>query len=190
MKFEDVGKSDQAETLWREALNGYRTTLGPEHSTTLGIMSRLALNLSNQKKFSESESIMRECILIHEKRQPDEWPSFNTKAQLGVILMAQKKYAEAEPLLLSGLEGMRKRAATLPPPVKAHLAKGLEKLAQLYDEWGKPEQASRWRKELASRQAAAANPVKLKPQSGPVPERERQPAQAGTSKAQGAGGSN
>ena len=52
--------------------------------------------------------------LIREKSQPDVWNTFTAKAMLGALL-GQKKYAEAEPLLLSGDEGMKQRAKTIPP---------------------------------------------------------------------------
>jgi len=37
---------------------------------------------------------------------------------LGGSLLGQKKYAEAEPLLLSGYEGMKQREVKIPPEVK------------------------------------------------------------------------
>ena len=53
--------------------------------------------------------------LIREKSQPDLWSTFNKQSLLSGALLGQKKYAEAEPLLLSGDEGMKQRAKTIPP---------------------------------------------------------------------------
>ena len=41
-----------------------------------------------------------------ENTQPDVWTTFNTQSLLGGA-PGQKKFAEAEPLLLAGYEGMK-----------------------------------------------------------------------------------
>jgi non-specific serine/threonine protein kinase/serine/threonine-protein kinase len=56
----------------------------------------------------------------------------------------------AEPLLVQGYEGMKPRAAKIPIEGKPRLAETLERLVQLYDGWGKPDQAKRWRRVLAT----------------------------------------
>jgi hypothetical protein len=40
---------------------------------------------------------------------------------------------------------MKQREATIPPVAKVRLTEALERLVQLYDTWGKPEQAAAWR---------------------------------------------
>ena len=50
---------------------------------------------------------MRESLTIRERIRPGNWATYNTKSLLGESLLGQKKYAEAEPLLLSGYEGMK-----------------------------------------------------------------------------------
>ena len=47
-------------------------------------------------------------------RIPDDWLTFNARSLLGGSLLGQKKYAEAEPLLLSGYEGMKQREDKIP----------------------------------------------------------------------------
>ena len=47
---------------------------------------------------------------------------------LGGALLGQKKYAEAEPLLLAGYEGMKQREAKIPPEGKVRLTEALERL--------------------------------------------------------------
>ena len=56
---------------------------------------------------------------------------------LGEALLEQKKYAEAEPLLLSGYEGMKQREDAIPPQDKPRLTRALERLVKLYEAWGK-----------------------------------------------------
>ena len=65
------------------------------------------------------------------------------------MLLGQQKYAAAEPLLRNGYEGLRRTQGGIVREVKdATLRGALERLVQLYDAWGKPDEAAKWRKEL------------------------------------------
>jgi hypothetical protein len=70
---------------------------------------------------------------------------------LGGALAEMQNYAEAEPLLLEGYEGLKQREAKLPADRKVVLTEALERLVQLYDAWGKKDEAAKWRKELEAR---------------------------------------
>jgi hypothetical protein len=50
---------------------------------------------------------------------------------------ARKKYAEAEPVLLAGYEGMKLRESTIPVPERPRISEALDQVVQLYDAWGK-----------------------------------------------------
>jgi tetratricopeptide (TPR) repeat protein len=72
-------------------------------------------------------------------------------------LVGQKKYAEAEPLLLQGDGGRKQREAKVPPPFRAiRLKEALERLVRLYDAIGKKEEAARWQMKLDEAGKAAA----------------------------------
>ena len=92
--------------------------------------------------------MLRDCLAIRDKKEPDAWTTFNTKATLGGGLAVQQKYAEAEPLLLQGYQGMKQRQAKMPKEAMNRLIEALTQLVQLYDAWGKPDQAAIWRKKL------------------------------------------
>ena len=62
--------------------------------------------------------------------------------------MGQKKYADAESLLLAGYEGMKKREAKIPPQGKVRLTEALERLVQLYEATNKKDETAKWRKQL------------------------------------------
>jgi hypothetical protein len=73
---------------------------------------------------------------------------------LGACLLGQKKYAEAEPLLLKGYEGLRQHEERIPASFRrTRLTEALGRLVQLYDEWAKPDEAAKWRKELEAAKA-------------------------------------
>lgn len=66
----------------------------------------------------------------------------------GRRLMGQKKYIEAEPLLLAGYLGMKVRAANSKAHQHLRLAEAGDRLVRLYEALGKPEEAIKWRSRL------------------------------------------
>ena len=56
----------------------------------------------------------RQCLKRREARQPDDWWRYHTMSQLGAALAGQRRYTEAEPLLIGGYEGLRARAGKSP----------------------------------------------------------------------------
>jgi hypothetical protein len=95
--------------------------------------------------------VLRECLALREMKAPDEWTTFNTKSMLGGALLGQKKYADAEPLLLAGHEGMKAQEAKIPPQGQVRIPEAIERLVQLYEATGKTEEAARWQNELEKR---------------------------------------
>jgi hypothetical protein len=71
-----------------------------------------------------------------------------TKSLLGGSLLGQNKYAEAEPLLLAGYEGMMQREETIPVIGKVRLTEAIERLVQLYEAWGQLEKVAEWKARL------------------------------------------
>jgi eukaryotic-like serine/threonine-protein kinase len=63
-------------------------------------------------------------------------------------LLGQKKFADAEPLILAGYEGMKARAAKIPAAAKPNLAEAGVRVVWLYEGWGKPVQAAAWKRKL------------------------------------------
>jgi hypothetical protein len=58
-------------------------------------------------------------------------------------------FADAEPLLLKGLEGMKVRAAKIPPPGKPRIPEALDRLIEFYTATNQPDGANKWRAERA-----------------------------------------
>jgi hypothetical protein len=63
---------------------------------------------------------------------------------LGASLTGQKKYAEAEPLLLGGYQGMMKQKDHIAVPDWSYLNLAREWIVQLYRTSGKPQKATEW----------------------------------------------
>lgn len=78
---------------------------------------------------------------------PDDWRTDYALSLLGCSLAGQKKYGDAEPLLTGGYEGMKEREARMPADAKGRIEEAREGLLQLYEKWGKAEEAKKWRSE-------------------------------------------
>jgi hypothetical protein len=99
-------------------------------------------------KYVQAEPLLREALGIQEKKNPDSWEQFNSRSMLGHSLAGQEKYTEAEPLLLSGYEGLLRRRATIPSYNRVAVAEAGERIVQLYQHWNKPEKAVAWREKV------------------------------------------
>ncbi len=117
-------------------------------------LAQIALGLLKAKAYTEAERVLRECLPIRERLQPDRWETFNAKSMLGGALLGQKKYTDAEPLLVIGYEGMKKRETQMPPEAKVRLTEAVERLVQLYEALEKKDEAAKWWKELEARNEA------------------------------------
>jgi eukaryotic-like serine/threonine-protein kinase len=140
--YQRKGQYESAETYAAQALAGRRHALGSEHTDTMASAADLALAYVSQGKFSESEPLAREVLEFNRKKQPDDSQRFRAESLLGASLAGQKKYAEAEPLLLEGYQGMLARKDRMDVPEWYHLDRAREWLTQLYRAWGKPEPSS------------------------------------------------
>jgi len=81
----------------------------------------------------------------YKKVKPDDWRRFRAASLLGASLAGQKKYAEAEPLLLEGYQGMLARKDRIDVPSRYQLDLAHQWLIQLYQAWGKPDKAAEWK---------------------------------------------
>jgi hypothetical protein len=106
------------------------------------------MNLLKQHEWAEAEAPLRDCLKIREAEIPDDWLRFNTVSQLGGSLLGQGRYTEAEPLILSGYEGMKAREAKIPAPAKLRLTEAGNRVVQLYEALGKAEKVREWRTKI------------------------------------------
>jgi tetratricopeptide (TPR) repeat protein len=148
----EANEFDRAVPLYRELLNVQSRKLPADHPAWVNTLALLGRCLLDAGKITDAEPVLRECLTIRERKEPDAWTTFHTKSMLGGTLAAQKKYSDAEMLVLQGYEGLKQREAKIPANSKARLAEALERLVRLYDAWGKKDEAAKWRKELEVRE--------------------------------------
>jgi tetratricopeptide (TPR) repeat protein len=108
------------------------------------LLTRLGRAYLAQKKWSEAEPCLRECVAIWERRPDDFWMKCDAQSLLGESLLGQKKYAEAEPLLLKGYEGLKEREKLLGPRDALRVPEALDRVIELYTATNKPDEAKKW----------------------------------------------
>jgi hypothetical protein len=87
---------------------------------------------------------------------PDFGRDYLTKTRLGAAVLAQKRYAESEPLLLEGYGQVKQRRTT--PYWEKERDEALQNLINLYEAWEKKQEADKWRKELEEVRKPASKP--------------------------------
>jgi tetratricopeptide (TPR) repeat protein len=144
--YQRQGKYDAAEKFAAETLAAQRHLSGSENPDTMDAAADLALAYQSQGKFAESEPLAREVIEFDRKKRPDDWQRFHAESLLGASLAGQKKYTEAEPLLLEGYQAMAARKNRMGVPDYYHLDLAREWLVQLYEASSQPAKAVEFRK--------------------------------------------
>lgn len=140
------GEYTRAEGLAKEVLTSQQRNFGGMNPTTAVSSLDLGLAYVSEGKFVDSEYLAREDLNFYQKQAPDDWHRYRAMSQLGASLAGEKKYAEAEPLLLEGYQGMLARKDRISVPDRYHLDRAHEWLIQLYVDCGKPDKAAAWRK--------------------------------------------
>ena len=101
-------KYDEAEPLYREALDGFREVLGPRDPNTLSILGNLGVLLEDAGRLAEAEPLVREVVdpirEVHGPRHPQTLTSVHN---LAALLKKQGKLEEAETLFRQALDGRR-----------------------------------------------------------------------------------
>ena len=127
------GETRAAEELLLQAVALRRKLLGNEHPEVAAALVDLSDLLTATGDFPGGESAAREALDIFGRSRPSS-PSAGAEAEsaLGASLAGQRRFREAEPLLVrSHAILVAERGETFPATRKAH-----ERLAGLYRSWG------------------------------------------------------
>jgi hypothetical protein len=93
--------------------------------------------------------MLRHAVSRLDRTSPNSWERFDCQSLLGRSLAGQAKYAEAEPLIVGGYQGMSQRKST--PQAANSLAtpdEAGQAIVSLYQAWGKPDKAAEWTSKL------------------------------------------
>jgi hypothetical protein len=152
----DLGDQVALEALHRKNLDASRAKVPADESRLAWALGWLIHTLLVAEKFTEAEPLARECLTIHEKQTPDDWVTFDAQSMLGGSLLGQKKYAEAEALLLPAYDGLKKREQKIPFDDKVRRKEALQRIVQLYEATGRPDKAAESNRELTEHNKAEA----------------------------------
>ena len=136
------GRLREAEALIDRVLENYRQNSNPRYISFATALTIKGLILNKAGHGAEAEKTLREALALREANLPqDHFMTALTRGALGECLTAQKKYAEAEPPLLSSYDSLLRSQAGDNP--RTSLAK--RRLLELYTAWGKSEMLARYR---------------------------------------------
>jgi serine/threonine protein kinase/tetratricopeptide (TPR) repeat protein len=143
------GQYDEAERLFDQVLESQRRTLGQGAKDVADTLAGLGKCYLQQAKHVEAEPVLRAAMEIRAKERPHDWLAFESRSLLGAALSGQKRYADAEPLLLSGYEGLAARQQVIPATSAKSLPEARERLVRLYEAWNRKDKVDAWRQKSA-----------------------------------------
>ena len=146
--YDAQGDLTRAGQEYQQALACYRRLGSDTEAEAADTAELLGQNLTRRRRYDQAEPLLRQALAFREKGDREDWGFFRAQAFLGACLAGQQRYAEGEPLLLSGYGGMRQRVSRMPAKQKKFIRSTAEQIVDLYSRWSKPEQAARWRARL------------------------------------------
>jgi eukaryotic-like serine/threonine-protein kinase len=150
LAYRDAGRFGDAVPLFQQVFAMRKVKLGPDHLDTIASLAQLGAAYLKLERFADAETALRECLKLRDKKEPESWRRFQTMSQLGAALAGQRKYPQAEQMLVDGFNGLLAREKQDPPRLKTEVATAGARIAPFYEAWGRPDVAAKWRKRVAA----------------------------------------
>ncbi len=142
--YSTVKQGEKAAAILKEFVAAQRIRSPRDDPRFAGQLAQVATDLLQCDQFADAEEMLRECLEIRKRMEPDAWSTFNTMSQLGGALLGQENYAEAESLLVKGYEGMKEREEKIPPKGAVRIPESLDRLIEFYTATNKPEETEKY----------------------------------------------
>jgi tetratricopeptide (TPR) repeat protein/tRNA A-37 threonylcarbamoyl transferase component Bud32 len=142
------GRYTEAEKAAQESIEIFKRALATPQDSTLFTNPVLEMGMILDKigRLQEAETRLRQALDIRTRLLPKgNLGIAKAEGALGECLTAQKRYAEAEPLLLDSYDGLRSRQGEKDPRV----IEALDRLVKLYEQIGNTEALLKYRTLLA-----------------------------------------
>ncbi len=150
--FVNQDESDKAESLMRSTITIQISKLGEAHPHTLRSRNNLAWILNKQGEPRAAADEYSAVLEIDRKVNAfGDWMRTTIRGNYGECLMALEQFQEAERHLLASYQGFD----SLFGGDDHRTRKGTERLAELYETWGKNNKAAQWRAKLSSPDGAS-----------------------------------
>jgi serine/threonine protein kinase/tetratricopeptide (TPR) repeat protein len=153
-----AGRDSDAEALFAKVLEARRRKVGAEAPDTLSTMSALGRVRLQQGKFQDATAVLSGALKGYERAMPQSWERYNCEALLGASLAATRRFAEAEPLLASGFEGMAARRDAATPEMRSQMADAGAQIIKLYTDWNRADRAAEWTEKVQRSAAPTTKP--------------------------------
>jgi serine/threonine-protein kinase len=148
---------DEAADALQEALNITRAAFGSDHQLVAIYTINLASIQLARNEPTAAERLLREGLRVRSRApgivpvrrrtvREDDWSLGATRSLLGACLLAERRYPEAEDMLLDA----RRQLEALPAAGGAEMKVAIARLIELYVAWGKPDKAASFRAQLGS----------------------------------------
>jgi tetratricopeptide (TPR) repeat protein len=144
-----LGQVDRAIPIYEAALETMKTRYGPHDVNILRTSKGLAQAYLRSRP-ERAEALLRDLLAFYQQSSPDDWHTFEIRTLLGAALLAQKRYAAAEPLLIDGYKGLEFRKASIPVPKHQINPEAHERIVALYQAWDKRNEAEAWKNQPPS----------------------------------------
>ena len=144
------GRLDEAEANFRRMADIYRSVYGDKHYLIGVALSNLGGVYLERKQFARAEELFRDVVRrYHETLSDDHLYMGITRVKLGRTLLRERRYAEAEKESRAGYEILMKQT----DPAAVHVKNAQTDLAEEYEALKQPDNAARFRTELAQAEA-------------------------------------
>jgi serine/threonine-protein kinase len=142
MLLKEKGDWVGAEDLFRQSLALRRKLFGEDHTETATALANLGGCYFDKGQYNEALQLYRQSLdTFLKKLPPDHWMVYRTRSYIGGALTKLKRYGEAEEQLLIAHAGLKVARGEQ----HALTRKTVSRLIELYDVWGKPDQAVPYR---------------------------------------------
>jgi serine/threonine-protein kinase len=132
----------EAEAKINATLEIYRAASGPQYVNYPTALMVQGVIYSQTGRTAEAEKLLREAVRIRVENVPEtHFLRATANGALGEFLTTQARFPEAEAFLLASYQSLKKSQAANSP--RTRLA--LQRLANLYEAWNKPDQAAPYR---------------------------------------------
>jgi tetratricopeptide (TPR) repeat protein len=136
------GRLDEAQRMFEECVRLARPQVGDAHPRVLEYMLHLSRVRILRGDGAATESTLRDVLAARQQLYPaDDWRVAQAQSLLGASLMAQKRYTEAEPLMLSADSHLK----PIPGLEEHERAANRARLVALYEVLGRPSESQRYR---------------------------------------------
>ncbi len=108
---------------------------------------RYARALLGLNQWQQAESLLAKTLRVRRDSSPNHWGRFHAESLHGEALMELQRHEEAEPVLLSGYQGMFSCESAIPIVSRACIADARQRLVRFYESIGDEEQAAVWQQE-------------------------------------------